>query len=105
YHELREVVTSVSAVFRLAEPEPPREPRRARTQPPAHGVAPARASSQVIHASRLTAGRPGTAPAAPHGVPRPENGAAPAADAAPHRPHSAQPRAATKSGNAPPHPL
>ncbi len=108
YHELREVVTSVSAVFRLPEPEPPRETRRARAQTPAHGVAPARASSQVIPASRLTAGRPGTAPAAPREVILPELRAEPAADAAPLpplRPRSPQPRAATRPGDEPSRPL
>ncbi len=62
--ELREVVTSVSAAFRLSELEPPPEARdaRAMARTPARGVAPIRAGS-VVPASRLTAGRAATGPA------------------------------------------
>ncbi|HET7499417.1 MAG TPA: NAD(P)-binding domain-containing protein [Kofleriaceae bacterium] len=64
--ELFEVVTSVSAAFRLSDLEPPRESRRATgstgayptTRTPARGAAAIRTGSKVIPASRLTAGRP-----------------------------------------------
>jgi thioredoxin reductase (NADPH) len=99
YHELRDVVTSVSAAFRLSELEPPRETRQAMTQTPLRGVGALRASSQVIPASRLIARRPATQAAPGGGIAGSDPtmvGVAPVAPLAPLRPSSA--RAGTTSG-------
>ena len=55
-----EVITSVSAAFRLSDLAPSREPGRAGPEPPARGAAPRRASSKVIPASRLIPRRAAT---------------------------------------------
>ncbi|HEU4734842.1 MAG TPA: NAD(P)-binding domain-containing protein, partial [Kofleriaceae bacterium] len=58
--ELFEVVTSVSAAFRLSDLEPPRDARRTMARTPVRGVGAIGAGAKTIPASRLTAGRPAT---------------------------------------------
>ncbi len=60
--ELRDVVTSVSAAFRLSDLEPPREVRRGLTRTPARGTAASRGIPRPGPASRPTSARLATEP-------------------------------------------
>ena len=95
--EFREVVTSVSSAFRLSDLEA-QHARRNLTRTPARGVPAMRQSTRVIPASRLTAGRPGTEPAA-GGVKPGLFGPEPTVTAHAIRPRSAPRRASSRIGN------